>query len=181
MGSCRQIHYVTSGVPPRGAERIVAEAVREISQATGLQVVDDGATSELPEAQRGPYLPQRYGKVWAPVLVAWTTPTAVPDLVGDTAGWTGPVSASTRTGLQVYVSGAAYLDRDQLAISRTAKGKTVARSIVVHELGHLLGLAHVADATQLMNAVVEPGIDGLQAGDREGLAVLGQGDCAPDL
>lgn len=178
---CRQIHYVTSGVPPLGAELIVAEAVQELNKATGLQFVDDGATSEQPGSKRGPYLPQRYGKIWAPVLVAWTTPDTVPALAGDAAGRSGATGATTETGLQAYVSGGVFLDRPQLSKSRTAEGKALARGIVLHEFGHLLGLAHVADPTQIMNPVVEPGIDHLKAGDREGLARLGQGSCAPGL
>ena len=178
---CRQIHYVTSGVPPLGAELIVAKAVQELSKATGLQFVDDGATSEQPGSEREPYLPQRYGKIWAPVLVAWTTPDTVPALAGDVSGWSGPVGTTTETGLQVYVSGNVFLDRPQLSKSRTAEGKAPVRGLVLHEFGHLLGLAHVADLTQIMNPVVEPGIDHLKAGDREGLARLGEGSCAPGL
>jgi hypothetical protein len=178
---CRQIHYVTSGVPPRGAELLVAQAVQELSKATGLQFVDDGATSEQPGSKRAPYIPQRYGKIWAPVLVAWTTPDTVPDLAGDVAGWSGPAGITPGTGPQVYVSGAVFLDRLQLSDSRTAEGRAMARGIVLHEFGHLLGLTHVADPTQIMNPVAVPGIDHLKAGDREGLARLGQGSCAPDL
>lgn len=55
------------------------------------------------------------------------------------------------------------------------------RGVVLHEFGHLLGLAHVKDPTQLMNPVGVPGINDLQAGDLEGLAKLGRGSCAPGL
>jgi len=46
-------------------------------------------------------------------------------------------------------------------------------------LGHLVGLDHVDDPTQLMH-VVSPVFD-LGPGDRAGLARLGAGPCVPAL
>jgi hypothetical protein len=178
---CRQIHYVTSGVPPRGAEHVVDTAVREISKATGLQFVDDGPTKERPTSKRAPYLPQRYGKVWAPVLVSWTTPHDIPILAGDVAGRGGATGVSSGAGLEVYVSGDVILDRPQLSKLRAAGGKAEVLAVVLHEFGHLVGLAHVKDRTQIMNPVGVPGVNHYKAGDREGLAILGRGRCAPDV
>ena len=48
---------------------------------------------------------------------------------------------------------------------------------ILHELGHLVGLDHVDDETQIMNPYVVPGVDPFADGDLAGLAALGRGDC----
>jgi hypothetical protein len=50
------------------------------------------------------------------------------------------------------------------------------KAVVMHELGHVLGLDHVADAHELMDAE-NVGLTTLGPGDREGLALLGRGAC----
>ena len=48
-------------------------------------------------------------------------------------------------------------------------------AVLVHELGHVLGLAHVTDTTQMMSAAPGRGPIELGAGDRAGLARIGAG------
>ena len=46
---CRPLHYVVNAaLAPEGAERLVEDAIRTISRATGIQFVDDGPTTEAP-------------------------------------------------------------------------------------------------------------------------------------
>jgi hypothetical protein len=52
--------------------------------------------------------------------------------------------------------------------------------VVLHELGHLVGLAHVNDPQQLMYSRGSTS-NGLGPGDLAGLARLGEGACAPWL
>jgi hypothetical protein len=53
--------------------------------------------------------------------------------------------------------------------------------IYVHELAHVLGLAHVADETELMHSLLtEANESGLGPGDLAGLARAGQGACGVD-
>ena len=54
-------------------------------------------------------------------------------------------------------------------------------SILLHELGHLVGLDHVDDWTELMHGGGEPNIIDFGPGDLTGLARLGQGECVPAL
>jgi predicted Zn-dependent protease len=58
-------------------------------------------------------------------------------------------------------------------------GREIAQAIVLHEFGHLVGLDHVADETQLMNPETVVGITDFAAGDLAGLSRLGRGPCAP--
>lgn len=178
---CRPVRYVirpAGGI--KGGSELIADAFAELSAATGLAFVDDGATSEPPTDSRPVYQPETYGKRWAPVLVAWATPDEVLEFNTDTAGLAGPVSVLTPSGDGMLVSGVVYLDPVKLKQARRSLGNAAVRDIVLHELGHLAGLAHVNDKTQLMFPAPRPGVSGYQAGDRAGLAILGQGPCQPD-
>ncbi|WP_157356979.1 matrixin family metalloprotease [Arthrobacter sp. U41] len=59
-------------------------------------------------------------------------------------------------------------------------GTLVVRAVIMHELGHVVGLAHVDDPKQLMNADNTGSIE-FADGDRAGLALLGRGVCVPEI
>ena len=60
-------------------------------------------------------------------------------------------------------------------------GDGAVRTVVLHELGHLVGLAHVHDRSQVMNPTVGRGAPShFAAGDLTGLAELGTGPCFTD-
>ncbi len=52
---------------------------------------------------------------------------------------------------------------------------------MLHELGHLVGLDHVDDDSQLLHPETVPGVTDYAAGDLTGLSRLGQGPCVPEL
>jgi hypothetical protein len=177
---CQVIHVVVNEqIAPPGARAVLAEAIGSVSAATGLVFRVDGSTSELPSPRRPTRDALRYGKGWSPVLVAWTTPAQLPRLAGDIAGLGGstPV-ADAFNGTLRYVTGTVSLDAPQLsAVLQRARGRDEVRAIVMHELGHLVGLAHVSDPTELMFAD-NTGLTDFGPGDREGLAALGKGVCS---
>lgn len=179
---CRPIHLVVNGAKaPTGSGKLLREAVAQITSATGLQFVFDGSTTEAPSADRAPEDKARYGNQWSPVLVAWTDPGAVPQLQGTVAGLAGPDGAPFfTTNQEHWVSGSVNLDGPQLtdALRRPA-GSKMARAIVMHEFGHLVGLQHVPRPTELMYADTT-GRTTFGPGDREGLRELGLGPCFSD-
>jgi hypothetical protein len=179
---CRPIHYVIRDQDtPTGGDELVRQAVAAVSKATGLKFVEDATTTETPNQKRAPYQPSRYGKRWAPVLIAWTNPTEVPSLKGNVAGWGGSIAFSEGTSSFGYVSGYAYLDTAQLKAMQSPAGNAVAvRAVIEHELGHVVGLAHVSDPRQLMYPQTK-GQTGYGAGDFRGLAIAGGGACQPEL
>ena len=164
------------GAPPGGVQA-VRDAMAEVSAATGLVLRYDGVTHDRP-AWKTPYLPSILGHVrHTPVLVAWATASEVPGLAGDVAGLGGSVPAAGRDGLLRYATGAVSLDEDAFArIATRPDGTAQMRAIVLHELGHVVGLAHVDDPGELMYARNDGLLD-FGAGDRLGLATLGAGSC----
>jgi len=179
---CRPIRFVTrqDNAIIGGAELISASA-RELATLTGLTIVDGGLTTEGPSREREPYQPQRYGDRWAPVLIAWATPEEIPDFSIDVAGQAGAQAVRTSSGDETYVSGILYLDPVKIDQTRVAWGEEVARSVVLHEFGHLLGLDHVTDEASLMFPRAHAQPKGMSDGDRAGLAALGRGACQPDV
>jgi hypothetical protein len=167
---------------PEGGAQIITEAVLRVSRVTGLRFVYDGATSEAPSRLREPYQPERYGGRWAPVLISWVTQGETPDFATDVLGRGGSFPVGLPYTPNAYVTGQVELDSRQLArILHWPNGRQVVRAIVLHELGHLMGLDHVTDAHQLMYPDSQPEVTDFGAGDLAGLAALGRGTCMPDL
>lgn len=179
---CRPVHYVVRpDNSPAGGGAVIARAVAAVSSATGLRFVDDGSTSEPIVSEREPYQPKRYGDRWAPVLIAWATPDEVPDFGVDIAGEGGAQWVSTRDGAHFYVTGQVYLDAAKARRMRHQGMPRVVQEVVEHELGHLVGLAHVNDSTQIMYPRASKHVLEYQAGDVTGLAALGRGACSADV
>ena len=179
--TCSQVRYTVSpdGAPGDFRERVAAVA-QELSKATGLVFLDvDTATMitrtappvrvELPEQGRIP-----------PVLIAFADESSDPVLEGDVVG-----VASTSAGMDLssgrsyFTTGVVHLDVDLLSYG-DSDGEPAYLSTLRHEMGHLVGLDHVDDASQLMTPV-EAGVHTYQGGDLAGLALLGAGGCASGL
>ena len=176
---CRPIHLVVNtDESPRGGEELIKEAAAEVSAATGLVLTVDGRTTEAPTISRPSIDEKLYGNRWAPVLVAWTHDSANAELAGPVVGIGGPAMAPYRSAADMhYVTGAVLLDAPAFDhILDEPDGRVIARSIVMHELGHLVGLGHVADQRQLMFASMV-GQTGFGDGDLEGLRQVGSGPC----
>lgn len=172
---CAPIHLV---VDPRrmveGGMKMLDQAVERVSSATGLVLLVDGTTDEPAPDDR---TIRSDDGGWLPVRVSWSDPTAEPELKGDVAGRAGSASI-VRDGHRWYVTGSVVLDGPQLEeILDGRNGWTSARSVVMHELGHLVGLGHVDATGQLMRAKGDVRITDWGAGDLAGLAAVGRGRC----
>lgn len=162
---------------------MIHQAFAAVSAATGLQFVHDGPTREAPSSGRPGYQPARYGDRWAPVLVAWTDSRESPGLAGDVIALTSSVAFTSGKhrgqGFYSYVSGQILLDTPQLDNDLTNGMPELVRGVLQHELGHLVGLAHVKDDSQLMFHEMHPDVTRYQSGDLRGLTLLGQGPRNP--
>ncbi len=122
---------------------------------------------------RAAYQPDRYGKdLWAPLYIGWSPFLELPEEDRENAlGIGGGEPRDVGGGKTVFVTGVALF-------GSTAPQK-FARATMMHELGHVLGLAHVASGDELMLGFDRRQVD-FGNGDREGLRRLGaEGGCLP--
>lgn len=89
---------------------------------------------------------------------------------------------SRRSDELVYVTGTVVLDGPQFEeILARPDGYSAARAVVLHELGHLVGLDHFEAESELMHPEGRVDVTDFGPGDLTGLAELGAGTCQPDL
>lgn len=178
---CRPLDYVINPRnAPVGGEQLVHEAMASAASAIGMSVSYAGTTDEPFAKQRSGYQPERYGEVWAPVLVTWPTEWDNPDFATENLAGQGGSTGVTADGRGLYVSGQIQLGAnlfDRL-LRDGERGEAVA--IIKHEVGHVLGLDHVNDPDQLMYPEQQGGVE-FGAGDLAGLAHLGSMPCGPEL
>ncbi|MDT4917471.1 MAG: hypothetical protein QOH89_2171, partial [Pseudonocardiales bacterium] len=174
---CQPIHYVVSGAEPfTGANQLLTQTLNEASATSGLMFTYDGRTTEPALPHRASYQPERYGRTWAPVLVAWTDQAQAPQLAGRVIGLGGAAAATVR-GHDRLVSGILFFDAPELSlIAQRGTGFAAMRTVMLHEIGHLLGLGHVQDTTAVMYPSDNAQGD-YNAGDLRGLAYAGNGPC----
>ncbi|HEX7133396.1 MAG TPA: hypothetical protein VF228_12525 [Iamia sp.] len=182
---CDAIHYVVNDeLAPEGAMEIMDDAIALVEQATGLVFVDDGPTDEMApvgvDGERADSDPARYGDGWSPVLISWTDAMAHPELDGA-AGLANPTWREAASGERVYITGYIEMAGDYAADLIAQGGRDDVLGIMMHELGHLVGLAHVTPSDQVMtdDPNSTPSVWG--TGDLVGLATVGRGECEPDL
>jgi hypothetical protein len=173
--ACDAIHYaVNPSTAPPGSVEDVHEAVRRVSSATGIAFEYDGLTDEVPSRRRDPYQPARYGDRWAPVLVAWVDPDEV-DIPFEREGHTAAGVASPTlplSGEEVFVSGYVAVNLDDPNPPGFAFPGAQG-PVLLHELGHVMGLGHVDNEGEIM----EPSggrVTDFGPGDLEGLRRVGR-------
>jgi hypothetical protein len=167
------------GEPP-GGQALVAAAVEQVARATGLVLVRQAdAVGPLPDPETLAE-PDDDGR-HRPVLLAWSDDAELDDLSGDTVALGGGTvwAPPGRDGEERLVSGLVALDAPDLALlSAEPDGQERVLGVLLHELSHLVGLAHVDDPDQLLHR--ESSAVRLGAGDLRGLRAAGSGPCFQD-
>jgi hypothetical protein len=96
-------------------------------------------------------------------------------------GTGGSTHFSFGEGPKSFVTGSLELDAPQITTDlERGDGSAYATAVILHELGHVMGLEHVDDPTQLMYPEIGAP-DGLAPGDLNGLHELGRAQCRKDL
>lgn len=158
---------------PAGGLDVLKAAVARVAAETGTTWQYAGTVTTTPS---GSYLPSRAQSSYPPVLIGWADGASSDLLAGQATSVLGMTRTAwfgvqTADGKKIAATRAAViaLDRnDPLPLKGSHSWSTVA----LHELGHVMGLAHVGDRTQLMASVL-PAVTDLQAGDRAGLQKVG--------
>lgn len=174
---CRAIRVVVNPEgAPEGYADVLGEALEEVSGASGFTFDLIGETDDTSFDRRVAVATP--GHPVDPVLIGWASAEEVARLAGDVVGSAGSVAVRRRDGSLELTTGAIALDRTTFAdLADSDEGHAEAVAILEHELGHLLGLAHVADPDELMYPRLV-GQRGFGTGDRSGLARLGSAPCA---
>lgn len=172
--SCRpiQVAVYPAGGPP-DAEELVREAVSRVRSATGLDLVIIGAFGgHAPNwnFEAAPVHPED------PISVSWQDGAAIAEITDHTAGLGGSRRVATPGGGERYVAGTIALSRDYYAELAGRGDHDQALAVLLHEFGHVLGLAHVDAPGELMHHD-NLGQTTFGPGDLEGLRRLGQGPC----
>ncbi|HEX2699432.1 MAG TPA: matrixin family metalloprotease [Acidimicrobiales bacterium] len=185
---CKPIHYVINpaNAPATGVAD-TREAFKRLAAATGMTYVDDGLTDEDSQGDRA-YQPDRYGDVWAPILVHWMSNSRAQGDIQVIGG-----GFPTQVG-DVYVTGNLFLNPN--VVTNTETRSTVAGGfddgsvgigaigpegvtwgrVILHELAHITGLGHVSVPSNLMYPETsdQTGAAGFSQDDLAGMKLLGR-------
>ena len=168
---CQTIGYrVNAGQATAGALRDVKEAFQRLSQATGFRFAYRGNTRGVPSLGSNSWYPSD-----TDIVVAWARPTQSTLLAAysgavavGAAVTSGGYAQSDGTSVSKIVKGAVVVDSRRTYRGGFGSGKTRG-DIVLHELGHTMGLGHVGSTSQIMYPYVTTGLARLGEGDLEGL------------
>lgn len=167
---CSVIRYrVNARLGGRAALADVQQAVRQLAAASGLRFEYTGSTSAVPGTPR---------TTAADLVIAWAPPAGrpggspllAPGSVGE-GGWQATLTSSAH-----YRITSGYVVVRAGAPLAAGFGPGVSRGhVLLHELGHAVGLDHVDDRRMMMAPAVTPLSPAARyrSGDLAGLARLG--------
>jgi hypothetical protein len=172
---CQPIGFrVNINQAPNGALADMKEAMKRIGQASGLKFVYRGTTDGIPQSG---------GNSWYPadtqIVVAWirksqssmfnSYPTAA--AVGGAVS-SGGFQQGDDTTISKIIRGAVVIDKTMNFRGGFGKGYTRG-DILLHELGHTMGLGHVGASKQIMYGRMTRGAARLNKGDLTGMEKRG--------
>jgi hypothetical protein len=168
---CAPIRYaVNLGGYSETNRRVIGEAVERLEAATGLVLIPVADTTFMPTAANGLAVSggdgaRRRGAF--ELVIALSDETQTDLVAGSIIGRTKFDNGSNRRGAVAIGSASVVVDMGDIA-SNPEWSSIGTGVVLLHELGHAVNLAHVADATQVMNSFAS----------RSGPTTYGSGDLA---
>jgi hypothetical protein len=179
-------HYITyrvnaAGVPSR--VRLVQRALAKVTAASGLHFRYLGRTSYIPHNAVVHYLTgdrvvfdaaQERARTGAELVIAWANGSASNSLTASEAG-VGTVSWSGNYGSQLRIVEAAVVMKRGVHLLPGFSDGASTGALLLHELGHAVGLEHVSTRSQVMYPVIGSWTRAYyHAGDLAGLRRVGR-------
>jgi len=171
---CRPVYVAANpaGIPASqhaAFEHTVRHALDRISAATDQDWVYIGRTA-FQAVER-----TSFNRVLGAVTISFMR---APDPNDPAAAWAGTMlGRNPLTGTTTFLSGSINLNAQRLVNDLGGTVTPLVATTLMHELGHVAGLDHVADRNQLMSEVYEmppePRYEEFRDGDRAGLARVG--------
>lgn len=152
---------------PSDADNLVKTALEKLHDASGLTFSVVGSTSYVPFAGTGTREPD------ADLVIAWSDAAHVDGLASSTVGLGGFSATMTVKGPRATL-GQVVLDTSHPGMANGFVNGAATGTVLLHELGHAVGLSHVSDRTQVMYpSITSASRPAYQDGDRAGLAKVG--------
>lgn len=180
---CRPITYrINLATAPSGAKADIKTALAKVAAATGLRFTYAGTTTTVPNTitLANPGTPD--------LTFAWLKP-GTSDLLDNATesargGWQSAPTLDPATGLISWriVRGYVLLDTTDAHTWEAGFGRGRRRgTLLMHEIGHAVGLNHNATPGQVMNGQITSQSTGTWGkGDKAGLRAVGvTGGCLP--
>lgn len=172
VNPCTTVGYrVNLTGAPAGGLATVKDAVARVARASGITFRYLGATTAVPPSENG--WPTDTG-----LVIAWTKPAkSTWSMAGSTLGFGGPVfwrSATDSAGtLRRIAQGGVLIDSTENLGTGFGAGDRLGR-VLMHEIGHAVGLGHPTASTQRMSHVTTAtATDHWGTGDLTGMRKVG--------
>lgn len=146
---------------PAGVEPILRAVVQRMAAATGVGWTYAGTTTDRASDPAGSNL--MTASADREVVVSWPA-----TWTGTSAGMGGAAWMTSATGETWYTAGSVQVNRTMQFTD------TQMLHLLLHEMGHVAGLAHPAQAYQVMSRGGRLDLTDYRAGDRAGLTVVGR-------
>lgn len=159
-----------------GAAADVRTAFDRVSEATGLRFRYAGATSFRYYDTRLPYVSAEAFPQNADFVLNWRPRSAVARFRAGAVGLGGSQTSGVVGTAHERSMGAVTLNSGWRPQGSRSSVRSQRLQLLMHEIGHTIGLDHVQDKRQIMFPVIQRGLSPEYAtGDLLGLAALGAG------